>query len=85
MNTDTLPHSGIKAKLAYLPGAVMVAVVVLAANAWAVADPDAVALATSTGTSFKETTLGVLTAIVPLAVAVIVAKRAFRMAKGWIG
>lgn len=46
---------------------------------------DAETVATTAGTSFKDTGIDVITVLVPLAVGLIVAKRAFAMARSWVG
>lgn len=46
---------------------------------------DAATVATTAGTEFKDTGIEVIKVLVPLAVGLIVAKRAFNMARGWVG
>jgi hypothetical protein len=42
-------------------------------------------IASSAGGDLKDTVLALITVLIPLAIAVFLAKKAFHMARGWVG
>jgi len=83
MNSNTNGRGGIAQKLGFGAAFVVACVVGLATSAMADVDSTVSAAAISGGTDMGDTMVAIALAMIPLAIGVLVAKRAFRVISGF--